>query len=420
VGRLVFAFVTNEAPSCIQRLNEVVYEFVKPQAQEDWIYAIRQSPEYASAREDKIAELRLKLPHALLDDIEERLVHYDKARSHELRDKAEALGPKLRSDYATLVALRALTLKRPISTGQQRTLYRETWLDAGLRGNLLRVHSTCPNCQEQADLYLAEQIFEWELACAECGYEDRAAPEFPWPSSGYAPEVDDHTWASWACCTSAIFGDWHVSKRRRVRFMDNLRAFVAGVESALAADLISLAHDINDTPLSSRRYSFSARAGAVLLARARGEPTYGQACYIQDRDADRLAFLQRARGHLQLLPASPLQPYGHWHDRYTDRIKALTAALENDDALSACVNAGQLLLEGSYYGFVLPLEFSVELEKTEAVELSNHATSPEHLAAFLTQRLKGVKIQQIEQRQVEQWLREYAGVSQTDGSDNAG
>ena len=406
VGTLVLGFVTSYAPRCIESLEETLYEFIRPPAQETWIRDLRQSPLYAAAREEKIAELKLRLPLEVVQALETRLLDYDKAASHQLRTQVEPLPEKTRADYAALVTLLGASTPSCIPASLQRTLYRAAWEESGLERNPLHLKTPCPNCtHNDADLYLVENRFDWEIACKDCGYEDRAAKDMPSVSFNTEPKLTDQTWSSWACSTSALFGEWPASVSRRNRFMATMRDFVSTLETQLPIELASTAHALQHTPSWRETTSFSPDATAVILARVENLQGEAESIRIHDPDANQLARAYRTRASFSLMQGLEVCP--HWKGRFDARITDLRASTDTGDTLPACIAAGQLLLESRWYGFLLPVQMTVELPKPESLVLAQLATHPQHLAAFLRERMHTDLGQAPSVIQLERWLREY-------------
>jgi hypothetical protein len=71
------------------------------------------------------------------------------------------------------------------------------------------------------------------------------------------------------------------------------------------------------------------------------------------------------------------------------------------------VAAGQLLLEARWYGFLLPLRLNVELGYGEGLELSELSTHPEHLAAYLEEKLATGLRGRPTRKQLEEFIRSY-------------
>ena len=382
MGTLEFGFVTSYAPNCVAHLEEVLYDFVRPPEQEVWIRTIRDTQAYREARAAKAAQLSLKLPPELVQALTARLTKYDKAASHELRAQVEKLPSALQTDYAALAVFLWATLPSPMTSGHRRTLYRSAWEETGLERNPLSLKTKCPNCAaEESELLISEDMYLWELTCHACGFGDRSAPDMPFAMSDQEPSLPDQVWSSWACCTSAAFADWDESVARRSRFLDRLRAFSESLEANLVAELATIATHVKQAPLPVRSYIFSPDACAVILARVKMIRGDDAPVRIHDRDADQLVLAQHRQGEMALVE-EPM-PYAHWEKRFRSRLAALNAALDAQDPVQACIAAGQLLVETRYYGFLLPLRFTMQLPAREAVPLSELSTHSQHLAAFI-------------------------------------
>jgi hypothetical protein len=405
VGKLVFGFVTSYPPKCIERLEDILYAFVRPPAQEAWLHDIRHTLPYQEAREKLISQLRVKLPVAVVQALDERFASYDKAASHALREHVATLSANTQADYAALTALLWATHPSQPSS-HRRTLSRSAWDSSGLERNLLQLTIRCPNCQDEgADLEVAEGLYVWELTCASCGYGDRAAADMPHASGNHPPQLPDHIWSAWAGSTSAAFADWDPSIRRRTGFMEKLKAFRENIEESLATELATLANTVKDERADYRAYSFSSGVCAVIYARVQSVNGAHESVHLHDSDADRLAIAQRHRGHLSLTEEH--SPYQHWTAQFTARLDMLSDALESADPLQACVAAGQLMLEARWYGFLLPLRLTVELGYSEGLELSELVTHPEHLAAYLEEKLATGLRGRPSRKQLEEFIRGY-------------
>jgi hypothetical protein len=406
VGTLEFGFVTSYAPTCVAHLEEVLYDFVRPPEQEVWIRTIRDTQAYREAREAKAAQLSLKLPPELVQALKARLAKYDKAASHELRAQVEKLPPALQTDYAALAVFLWATLPSPMTSGHLRTLYRSAWEETGLERNPLSLKTKCPNCaSEESELLISEDLYLWELTCPDCGFGDRSAPDMPLVMTDQEPNLPDQVWSSWACCTSAAFADWNESVARRSRFLDRLRAFSESLETNLVAELATTATHVKQAPTPARSYSFSPDACAVILARVRMIQGDETPVRIHDRDADQLVLAQHRQGEMILVEES--RPYAHWEKRFLSRMTALNAALDAQDPVQACIAAGQLLVETRYYGFLLPLRFTMQLPDREAVPLSELFTHTQHLAAFIEEGLRERKNARPTREQLEELIRSY-------------
>jgi hypothetical protein len=406
VSTLEFGFVTSHAPQCVAHLEEVLYDFVRPPAQEDWIRTIRDTQAYREAREAKAAQLSLKLPPELVQALKARLAKYDKSASHELRAQVEKLPSALQTDYAALAVFLWATLPSPMNSAQRRTLYRSTWEETGLERNPLNLKTKCPNCSsEEAELLISEDLYLWELTCPDCGFGDRSAPDMPLVMTDQEPNLPDPAWSSWACCTSAVFADWGESVARRRRFLDRLRTFSQSLETNLLAELATIAAHVKQAPLPVRSYIFSPDACAVILARVKMIHGDEAPVRIHDRDADQLVLAQHRQGEMALVDET--QPYAHWEKRFFSRLTALNAALDTQDPVQACVAAGQLLVEARYYGFLLPLRFTMQLPAREAVPFSELFTHTQHLATFIEEGLRERKNARPTRDQLEELIRSY-------------
>jgi hypothetical protein len=405
VGKLVFGFVTSYPPKCIERLEDILYAFVRPPAQEAWLHDIRDTVAYQEAREKLISQLRVKLPVAVVQALDERVASYDKAASHALREHVATLSANTQADFAALTALLWATHPTQPSS-HRRTLSRTAWDSSGLERNLLQLNIRCPNCQEEgANLEVADGLYVWELTCPSCGYGDRAAADMPHASGAHSPQLADQVWSSWAGSTSAAFADWDLSIRRRTSFMEKLGAFRETIEENLAAELATLANTVKEAPADYRAYSFSSGVCAVLYAQVQGSRGAHESVHLHDSDADRLAIAQRHRGHLSLVEEH--SPYPHWEAQFKSRLDMLRAALESADPLQACVAAGQLLLEARWYGFLLPLRLTVKLGYSEGIEFSELVTHPQHLAAYLEEKLATGLKGRPTRAQLEEFIRNY-------------
>lgn len=406
MGTLEFGFVTSYAPKCVEHLEELLYDFVRPPEQEVWIRDIRDTQAYREAREVKAAQLSLKLPPDLVQSLTQRLTRYDKAASHELRAQVEKLPSTLQNDYAALAVFLWATLPSSMTSGHRRTLYRSAWEETGLERNPLSLKTQCPNCaSEESELLISEDLYLWELTCSSCGYGDRSAPDMPSVPSDREPDLPDQVWSSWACCTSAAFAEWDASIARRQRFLDRLRAFSENLETNLAAELATIAAHIKQAPTSARTYSFSPDGCAVILARVKMIQGDERPVRIHDRDADQLVLAQHGRGEMVLLDES--QPYAHWEKRFVSRLTSLKAALDTQDPVQACVAAGQLLVESQRYGFLLPLRFTMQLPSRDAVPFSELFTHSQHLAAFIEDGLRARQNARPTRDQLEELIRNY-------------
>jgi hypothetical protein len=380
-------------------------EFVRPPAQEAWLLDVRHSPPYQEAREKLISQLRVKLPVPVVQELDNRVATYDKAASHALRGYVETLGPGTQADYAALAALLWATHPSQTST-HRKTLSRTAWETSGLERNLLHLNVPCPNCREDgADLEVAESLYVWELTCAGCGYGDRAATDMPHASGNLSPQLPDQVWSAWAGSTSAAFADWELSVRRRTGFLEKLKTFRENIEETLATELATLANTVKQAPADYSAYSFSPGVCAVMYAQARSVQGLRESVRLLDTDADRLAIAQRHRGQLELVDEG--KPYQHWEAQFASRLTTLSDALERTDSLQACVAAGQLLLEARWYGFLLPLRLNVELGYGEGLELSELSTHPEHLAAYLEDKLATGLRGRPTRKQLEEFIRSY-------------
>lgn len=409
MGTLEFGFVTSYAPQCVAHLEELLYDFVRPPEQEVWIRDIRDTPAYREAREAKAAQLSLKLPPDLVQSLTQRLARYDKAASHELRAQVEKLPSTLQHDYAALAVFLWATLPSPMTAGHRRTLYRSAWEETGLERNPLSLKTRCPNCaSEESELLISEGLYQWELTCSSCGYGDRSAPDMPFVMSDQEPDLPDQAWSSWACCTSAAYAEWDASSARRQRFLERLRAFSENLEPNLMAELATIATHIKQAPTPARAYSFSPDACAVILARVKMIQGDERPVRIHDRDADQLVLAQHRRAEMVLVEES--QPYAHWEQRILSRLTALNAALDTQDPVQACVAAGQLLLESRWYGFLLPLRFTMQLPSRDAVPILELLTHTQHLAAFIEDGLRVRKNARPTRDQLEELIRSYLAI----------